>query len=287
MRKAVILYVAVSIFAVSCVKKENDAFKTADNGLRYHFHQKHSDTDMPERGDVVILSMRYLDENDNVLFDTDNTDRTYMQTIKAPGHPGGSFEEALQMMHVNDSASFKINAHDFLKFSMKQESIPESINPESDILVHIKLERILPKDDFGKQISKNLHVSEKKELELLDNYLEITNTQAEPDSSGLYVITLKEGDGEYPKPGDILTVHYTGTFISGKPFDTSLDKEPIRFTLGNGEVIEGWERGLQKIKEGGKARLIIPSHLAYGKKGKGDVLPYTTLIFEIDLIDVQ
>ena len=55
----------------------------------------------------------------------------------------------------------------------------------------------------------------------------------------------------------------------------------------SGQFSEGWERGLQKIKEGGKARLIIPSHLAYGKKGKGDVLPYTTLIFEIDLIDVQ
>jgi FKBP-type peptidyl-prolyl cis-trans isomerase len=287
MRKLFYLFTAISILVISCGKRDNQDFKTADNGLQYQFHQKHDNTDAPQRGDVVILSMRYEDEDGNVLFDTKDMDRTYMQTIKAPSHPGGSFEDALSMMHVEDSASFKINAHDFLKFSMKQDNIPDKLDPESDILVHVKLKNILSKDNYGEQISKNLHVSEKKEMELLDNYLEITNTQASPDSTGLYVITLKEGNGEYPEPGDRLTVHYTGTFISGKPFDTSLGKEPIQFTLGKEEVIEGWDRGLQKVREGGKARLIIPSKLAYGKEGKGEILPYSTLIFEIELIDVQ
>lgn len=276
-----------SLLLSACNQGNDNGFEQADNGLKYKFHKKNSQQERPARGDVVIISMTYETADGDVLFTTSGMERTYMQTVKSPTHTGGSFEEALAMMHVGDSATFKINAHDFLKFSMQQENLPENIDPESDIRVHVKLQNILKKDDFGNQIVENLHVSEEKEMELLENYLELTNTTSKADSSGLYVISLTEGTGKMPEPGDEVTVHYTGTYISGEPFDSSLGKQPFTFIIGEGSVIKGWELGLQQIKEGGKARLIIPSKLAYGKNGKGDILPYSTLIFEIELIDVS
>lgn len=271
----------------ACNQSQNGDFQTAESGLEYTFHQENPDNEKPKKGDVVILNMMYETGDGKELFNTADMDRVYLQSIKSPAHTGGSFEEALAMMHVGDSATFRINAHDFLKFSMKKEKLPEDTGDDDDILVHIKLRKVLQKDEYGEQITKSLHISEDKEMELLDNYLELTNTTTEPDSSGIYVVHLKEGTGKKPEPGDIVTVHYTGKFISGEPFDSSPGGNPKRFVLGESKVIEGWNIGLQQVKEGGKARLIIPSKLAYGKQGKDDILPYSTLIYEIELINVD
>jgi FKBP-type peptidyl-prolyl cis-trans isomerase FklB len=105
--------------------------------------------------------------------------------------------------------------------------------------------------------------------------------------SGLQYKIIKEGEGKTPKPTDTITVNYRGTLIDGKEFDSSYSRnEPATFVLN--QVIKGWIEGLQYIKEGGKIILYIPSELAYGGKGAGEViLPNSTLIFEIELIKVE
>ncbi|MFW5805809.1 MAG: FKBP-type peptidyl-prolyl cis-trans isomerase [Bacteroidales bacterium] len=287
MKRFTVYFLSATLFLTACNNKQDKGFNETDSGLEYKIHQQHPDNQKPQKGDVVILNMMYETHEGDVLFNSSDMDRTYLQTIKPPSYTGGSFEEALAMMHLKDSASFRINAHDFLKFSIKQENIPENIASGDKITIHIKLKGILKEEDYGSQITKNLHTSIEKEMELLDHYLEITNTTVEPDSSGLFVVHLEKGTGEKPKPGDIVTIHYTGKFISGKPFDTSIGKQPMRFAVGAGKVIKGLELGVQQLKEGGKARLIIPSKLAYGKQGKDKILPYSTLIFEIELINVD
>ncbi len=77
-------------------------------------------------------------------------------------------------------------------------------------------------------------------------------------------------------------------FLDGEKFDSSYDRgEPFEFTLGAGQVIKGWDEGISYMKEGGKATLIMPSSLAYGAYGAGIIPPYTSLIFEVELIDVK
>ena len=84
-------------------------------------------------------------------------------------------------------------------------------------------------------------------------------------------------------------MHYTGKLENGKKFDSSHDRgSPFAFVLGEGRVIKGWEEGLSSMKIGGKRTLIIPAYLAYGSKGAGNVIPpNATLIFEVELIDIQ
>jgi FKBP-type peptidyl-prolyl cis-trans isomerase len=103
--------------------------------------------------------------------------------------------------------------------------------------------------------------------------------------SGLQVREITAGSGKQPGPTSQVTVHYKGTFITGKEFDSSYSRgEPITFPL-NG-VIAGWTEGLQLMREGGKAELVIPHELAYGR-GRPGIPPYQTLVFQVELLKVQ
>ena len=104
--------------------------------------------------------------------------------------------------------------------------------------------------------------------------------------SGLQYEVLKEGDGVMPESGDQVTVHYTGKLIDGTVFDSSEERgEPA--TFGVTQVIPGWVEALQMMKAGSKWRLYIPSQLAYGPNGAGNIIgPNSTLIFDVELISV-
>lgn len=97
------------------------------------------------------------------------------------------------------------------------------------------------------------------------------------------------GTGKVAAPGDIVVVHYTGKLLSGKKFDSSVDRgEPFKFQLGAQKVIKGWDRGVKGMKEGGKRKLTIPPDLAYGAKGAPpDIPPNSTLVFDIELLKVE
>lgn len=104
--------------------------------------------------------------------------------------------------------------------------------------------------------------------------------------SGLQYKIIEQGDGDKPTAEDTVVVHYTGTFIDGTKFDSSHDRgTPAEFPL-NG-VIPGWTEGLQLLNVGGKAELSIPGNLAYGPKGRGEIPPSATLLFEVELLEVK
>lgn len=96
------------------------------------------------------------------------------------------------------------------------------------------------------------------------------------------------GEGEIAERGDRLTVHYVGTLTNGQVFDSSLDSNsPFAFTLGAGDVIRGWDEGIEGMRAGGKRRLMIAPDYAYGERGIGPIPPNSTLIFEVELLNVE
>jgi FKBP-type peptidyl-prolyl cis-trans isomerase FkpA len=105
--------------------------------------------------------------------------------------------------------------------------------------------------------------------------------------SGLQYTSLREGTGATPKPTDTVRVHYSGTLMNGREFDSSYKSgRPAQFKLNN--VIKCWTEGLQMMKVGGKAKLICPSNLAYGEEGiMGSIPRYAVLIFEVELLDIE
>lgn len=113
--------------------------------------------------------------------------------------------------------------------------------------------------------------------------------QAEPVTtpSGLVYQSLKEGTGDAPQATDTVKVHYKGTLLDGKEFDSSYKRgEPTEFPLNR--VIPCWTEGVQRMKPGGKARLTCPPAIAYGERGAGGVIPpNATLNFEVELLSVR
>ena len=107
--------------------------------------------------------------------------------------------------------------------------------------------------------------------------------------SGLRITELEVGTGAEAVAGQTVEVHYRGTLENGKQFDASYDRgKPFTFPLGRGQVIKGWDEGVQGMKVGGKRKLVIPPELGYGTRGAGGVIPpNATLIFEVELLDIK
>ncbi|MDR0902042.1 MAG: FKBP-type peptidyl-prolyl cis-trans isomerase [Opitutaceae bacterium] len=120
-------------------------------------------------------------------------------------------------------------------------------------------------------------------------YVEKTWPNAKATGTSLRSEVIAEGAGDTPAPGDRVSVLYKGMLIDGTVFDQTADRErPFTFRLGRGNVIEGWEEGLQLMKPGEKRRLIIPFELAYGTRGDPPKIPRrATLVFEVELLKIE
>jgi FKBP-type peptidyl-prolyl cis-trans isomerase len=133
---------------------------------------------------------------------------------------------------------------------------------------------------------------EKREAEAKKAQQEALNKLSEGYNetvSGLRYKIIQEGNGKKATKGSVVSVHYKGQLDNGQVFDSSYSrKQPIDFTLGIGQVIPGWDEGIQLLKVGDKARFVIPSNLAYGSQGAGGVIPPNAiLVFDVELMDVK
>ena len=132
------------------------------------------------------------------------------------------------------------------------------------------------------------------EIELVSVQEPLVKTEVDPSDytttdSGLKYYDLKVGTGDTPKAGQTVVVNYTGWLEDGTQFDSSVVRgQPFSFVLGTGGVIPGWDEGVATMKVGGKRQLVIPADLAYGETGSGGTIPpNATLIFEVELLDIQ
>lgn len=139
------------------------------------------------------------------------------------------------------------------------------------------------------------------DVQIIQNYLDDNNLVATRHSSDLFYIIEEEGTGNTPRIGQTIVANYTGKFLDGRVFDTSIESEareagiynpnrdyaPFSFTLGQGRVIRGWEIAFSLFKEGTKATILLPSYLGYGVNGGGSIPPNTVLLFEVELVNIR
>ncbi len=101
------------------------------------------------------------------------------------------------------------------------------------------------------------------------------------------VVIVKEGSGELAKPGDVVSVHYTGTLTDGTKFDSSRDRnKPFTFTLGASRVIKGWDEGVKGMKRGEQRKLVVPPDMGYGNRAVSVIPANSTLLFDVELLDI-
>ncbi|MCE3228663.1 MAG: uncharacterized protein K0S32_3214 [Bacteroidetes bacterium] len=286
-----------SILFFSCKNSEFEGFARAESGLHYKFFKHNKDAQVAKEGDGLL--MRYIimnQKNDSVIMDSKAGSQDgsgYVNFGVAKSTFVGSLEEGMMMMAKGDSAAFIISADSFFLKTLKANEIPKQFKQGDHLKAIISVREILSKKDIEENQKKQMAEREAmvKELEgqeapAREKYLTDNNIKAKPTASGLYYIETKKGSGASPKETDIVKVHYTGKLLDGTVFDSSVERgEPIEFALN--QVIKGWTEGLQLMKKGGKAQLIIPSAIAYGSQGGGPIPPYSTLTFEVELIDIK
>lgn len=278
---------AVAVLAVAAIlifqpfSKYKGFKKDRATGIYYQFYGDIHDTaDMPKTGDLVgiVFSLR---AGDSVLIPMMPNEMLMDSMYK------GDLYAALRMMHVGDSATFIFNGQEFFENFMQTKEYPFGDEP---LYADVKLYGVMPHDQFVKmqaQYEEMMKEAQNKELESITKYLEENKLNIKPTEEGIYFKTMKPGKGDQPQKGQTVSVHYTGSFLDGTLFDSSIERgEPFMFTLGSGQVIPGWDIALSKMHVGEKAMVIIPSNLAYGA-GNQYIPPYSPLHFEIELLSIQ
>lgn len=172
----------------------------------------------------------------------------------------------------------------------------KEIPPYTTIIYDVQVLDVKSKTEYEKAEAADKKKAEQKkanakksEAGLLQKYLKDNKITAKPTATGLYYIEKVKGTGTQIKAGSKVSVQYTGTLLNGKKFDSSRDRggKPFDIEVGKGAVIKGWDEALTKMSKGGKAILIIPSSIAYGEQERGSIPPFSTLVFDLEVVDVK
>jgi FKBP-type peptidyl-prolyl cis-trans isomerase len=284
MRKTGIALMIVSLTMLFACGGEKIEFKKHKDGFQYAFIDRSETGLSPRIGDVVTMKIAIKAPNDSVLKRTD-----YFRVQVEKSKFKGGIDNALQFMHEGDSMAFLIDALKYYRFYEKK-AVPKYLE-KGDLLrfdirmVDVKSIKQVENERTLRQIS-----GEKREIIALKKFLQKTAIEDSAEINKVYVKTLREGNGVKPVMGNKVAIHYFGYFVDGISFDNSYQRgKPFKFKLGAGQVIPGLEQGVMKMKVGEKATIVIPSPLAYGEEGmpQAKIAPATTLVFDVELLDVK
>ena len=283
MLRKLLLFVIVSVLFASCGNSEFPGFKENESGLLYKIH-KDARGKKAVPGDYMTLEMTYFTNEDSLLFDSEG--QTFPLQLEKPVFKG-DINEALALLGVNDSATFVIRADSFLINNAKIVQLPAFVDEYSKIIFHVKVHKIQTLAELNIEQEKEINDAIIREQQLIEDYISENNIIVEPTETGLYLILETSGTGKKAQAGDKVTVHFKGMFMDGVIFDSSYERDqPVEFVLGQGNVIDGWDEAFAMMREGDEATLIIPSHIGYGV-GRGQIKPYTPLLFKVKLINVK
>ena len=282
------------IISSSCSRSgKKNAYSKSATGLQYKLQAFGEGNTLPKEGDFLQLQMVYRTEKDSIFLDTryENPVGKIMVPYAKPSFIG-SFEEGIAQMHEGDSMSFLVSADSVFKKIFKSQ-LPRFIRPGSLLKVDILLNKIMDEKAFEEELtfySESYDDWDMKEQTALLKFMKKNFPEIQKDSSGIYYISIQDGTGDRAWWDTRILVHYKASFLDGKVIDSTYDDEPFEFVMGQeGQVLKGFEIGLRKMRQGGKAKFILPSYLAFGAKGSNYFIvpPYTSIIYDVELIKVE
>lgn len=259
----VFIITLVSINLNSEPNGEEMNYTKTDSGLEYKITEKGSGEQAAVGSRVKVHYTGKLE--DGTQFDS-SLDRGEPFAFElGAGMVIKGWDEGIALMRVGDKVTLKIPAD----LGYGERGAGGVIPPNATLIFDVELLEVMPP----------IKIEE----------FEVKNKVSSKTESGLEFILVEEGSGTKATPGNTVNVHYTGYLEDGTIFDSSLKRDqPFSFVLGMGKVIKGWDEGIALMKEGDKARLIIPASLGYGESGAGGVIPpNAVLIFDVELLEVK
>jgi peptidylprolyl isomerase len=236
---------------------------TTDSGLQYVVLER-GDGPVPQAGEIVAVHYRGTLE-DGTEFDNSYDRGQPFAFPLGQGRVIAGWDEGIALLTVGSKARLIIPPD----LAYGEQGAGGVIPPNATLIFEVELVSVQPGSPAAPA--------------------DVEEAEYVTTESGLKYYDFEVGEGPSPQEGQTVSVHYTGWLEDGTKFDSSLDRgQPFSFVLGVGNVIAGWDEGVATMAVGGKRQLVIPPELAYGDQGAGDVIPPgATLIFEVELLDVQ
>ena len=295
MKKRYLLAAGLLAFAAAGCFKDSKwpDYSITESGLYYKLHTFGDGSRKPLEGEFLVLRMAFRTENDSIFIDTYSSSHDGRIMVPFTRSPfKGSFEEGIAMLGEGDSATFIVSADSLFRKVFKVP-MPFFVNEGGMVKVDVKLENILDQEEYARKLQDANALEEDRDIEehkMLMSYVQEKHLGLSPLDNGMFYVPLKEGTGGMPERGRAVVVSYKGCFLNGKQFDATKENSPLEFIIGQqGQVLRGMELGICLMREGGKAKFILPSQLAYGAAGSstGIVPPYTSVVYEVELHKVK
>lgn len=296
MKKISLLIAGITIFyACKNDGSQFDGYKRAENGLHYQFYKQDEAGAKAQLGYGVVFKVEIKNnKNDSLIFSSKQASQDgsgEIQFLLQKSSFKGSLEDAMMMMAKGDSASFIISADSFFLKTQNMQALPPGVKQGDMLKATIVMKDVLTSKQVEEkqaqmkaEYEQKMKAAQESEQTTRDKYLADNKITTKPSETGLIFIETAKGNGKHPAATDMVKVHYTGTLLDGTKFDSSMDRgEPANFPLN--QVIAGWTEGIQLMSKGSKAKLIIPSSIGYGPQGNGPIPPFSTLVFEVELLD--
>lgn len=268
--------------------------KKLQGGLEYTIIKDEKGDKKPAVGDVVELHIR-LKADDSLLADSRKENHgNPVPLMVQPSQFKGDWTNALPYLTVGDSAVITMSIDSLRKEMDKKGGVlPPFFEKRKKVIYEVKIVSIKSQEEMKKAQEAAASTQKIADEKLLQDYFVKNNLTPTKTASGLYYIMENAGSGAAIMPGQTVTVNYTGRTMDGNVFDSNMDekfqhKQPFPFVIGQGQVIPGWDEGVALMKKGGKAKLFIPSTLAYGQNSPSPAIaPNSILIFDVEVLKVE
>ena len=294
---AVLRYGVVAIaFLAACQGSSEDGYTTTESGLKFRYVNETSNP-KPDSGAILLMNMAYRTE-DSLLFPMAGQEGPVPVPLGASPQ-GSQVYEAFGMMKAGDSALFQVTPQELFTNTFNAP-IPPFVDSTDMITFEIGVKEVMTEEDFRAYQMEMMRKQQEDMMAMMgeqmkvdsatiEQYLAENDINAEVTESGLRYEIIKKGKGVQPATGDSVFVHYRGTLLDGTEFDASTpERGPIGFPLGQQAVIAGWDEGIALLNKGGKAKLYVPSPLAYGPQRRSEVIAENSiLVFDVELVDVK
>ena len=298
--KKLVIVLGLAVTGLTACKN----FEKGEGDMLYKIHTDKAGETIKE-GDFIAFKAIEKTEGDSVLYSSDDYDRPSLMVKEKSVFKGDLFA-ALSLLSEGDSATFKINIDSMVQ---KMGRPMPSDTTKKYLVYTVKIDKVIPKGNLNDSVFRvkideylkaEMDIAKTSEVKKIKSYVASKSLKPTVSASGLNYVITTEGSGAKANPGDTVLVNYTGMFLSGKVFDTSLPEvakksgtfnpqrpyEPLKLPVGMNSSIPGFEEGLMLLTKGAKATLILPSNLAYGEQGNQGIPPYSPLIFEIEMVNI-
>jgi peptidylprolyl isomerase len=273
---------------VGCEGLFNKGFKKTRSGIHYKiFTKKNDDTTRVTAGKIVSLDFRYGLE-DSIIFDSRNMPDGVRFPVSTPQYEGDFFD-ALTLFNQGDSGVFHIKAGPFFEKTVGQPEPPPFIQEDEDLYFWVHIKKIQTNAEIALEEQLKLQSLKAREDSLLAVFISRKPVTVQPSASGVYYMETLKGKGKVPEKDDFVQVHFTVSLLTGeKIFSTRDMGKTEEFQFGSKYENAGFQEAVGMMSKGGKAEALVPSGMAFGPTGAGDLIqPYTSLHYELEIVDIQ